>query len=186
MDAFYENESALNLSKRLRLSYASVQRYYEHFRHLCAHICESEYTHVRERNCEYEEYFYLEHSKQRDKQAVFDAQNFLSFDYQGHIYNIVMPSLQKYKPQFVEDNLEDVYDKSFSKFKRKSRIIKLSSHHNKIVRFWEYFETVILHYKGIPKDLFPLYLKEMEFKFNHTKEESLNILESAYFREEII
>jgi len=182
--AFCNEESAHHSAKRLHLSYTSVQHYFEQFRYLCAKICEREYEQVRALSCEYEEYFYLERSKRQDKNAVFDAQNFLTFDYNGHIYNIVMPSLQKYKEQFVEDNLEDVYADGFSKFKRKSRIIKLSSHHNKIVTFWDFLEISILHYKGIKHTHFPLFLKEMEFKYNHSMQERLDLMQDYFFIKE--
>lgn len=180
--AFCNDESALSCSKRLHLSYVSVQGYYEKFRHLCAEICELEYNKVREKSCEYEEYFYLEHSKRKENKAVFDAHNFLTFDYERHIYNILMPPLKKYKQQFLEDNLENVYANEFSRFKRNSRIIKVSRKKNKIESFWNFLENSILHYKGVSFESFPLYLKEMEFKFNHTLEEKQNLLQDHYFK----
>lgn len=179
---FCDGENALQASKRLGLSYVSVHKYYNAFRLECAQICEDAYHAVREKPCEYEEYFYLERSKRHKKQAVFDAHNFLTFDYEGHLYTIVMPTLQKYRQQFIDDNLEDIYASEFARFKRKSRIINVSKHLNRIVEFWNYFEASILTYKGVSTENFPLYLKELEFKFNYDLQRQKELLEHYYYR----
>ncbi|MBU0632702.1 transposase [bacterium] len=183
IEYFCKNENALQTSKQLNLSYVSIHRYYDIFRLLCAKISEKEYESTREKPCEYEEYFYLEQSKRNDRSAVFDAHNFLTFDYGSHIYTLVMPTLQMYKQQFIDDNLQEVYNDAFSKFKRKSKIIKISKHLNTIVSFWEYFEKFILNYKGISTENFPLYLKEAEFKFNHPIQIQIKLLQKQYFEE---
>jgi hypothetical protein len=182
IQCFIEDENALQLSKRLHLSYQSIQKYYEEFRVLCAKICEDEYQQRRESKCEYEEYFYLENSKKLKREAVFDAHNFLTFDYEGHIYTLLMPSLQQYKNQFLEDSVEDAYIDEFKKFKRESRIIKVSAHFNNIVKFWDYVESATLKYKGINTEVFIYFLKEFEFKYNHTKDEAIELLIEAYFK----
>jgi hypothetical protein len=182
IQCFINDESALNLSKRLNISYVSVHQYYENFRILCAKVCEDEYQQKRELDCEYEEYFYLEHSKKIKKEAIFDAHNFLTFDYRGHIYTLLMPSLQQYKKQFIEDSVEDLFIDEFKKFKRDNRIIKVSKHFNNIVKFWDYIENATLKYKGIKSNSFIYFLKEFEFKYNHTKQEAIDILIKEYFK----
>jgi len=182
IDAFSKSETALQASKRLHLSYLSVQRFYEHFRVLSAAICEREYEELREISCEFEEYFYLENIKKRKREALFDAHNFLTFDYGGHIYTLLMPSLYKYKQQMLDDGVEDAYIETFKKFKRESKLIKLSKKANNILSFWEFFEENILRYKGVDYEKFGYFLKEFEFKYNHTQEEVKNLLISEYFK----
>ena len=182
--AFIDNESALSLSKRTKLSYSSIQKHYEILRTLCAKISESEYEALRSRECEYEEYYYLENSKKLKREAIFDAQNFLTFDYENHIYTILMPSLQQYKKQFLEDSVEGSYLDEFQKFKRNSKIIKVDTHYNNIIAFWDYFEKSLLKYKGIKNDAFIYFLKECEFKYNHTQEEAIELLINEYFKDE--
>jgi len=178
--AFCQDENAYQCAGRLKYSYASVLQHFEHFRRLAALICEGEYEQVRHRECEYEEYFYLERSKRAQKNAIFDAHNFLTFDYGGHLYTLVMPSLHTYQG---DDELREAGRiKEFERFKRQSRIIKIASHQNNIVHFWDFFETSILQYKGISNELFPLYLKEMEFKFNHPADRRSELLESSYYK----
>ena len=183
VDLFIEDESALQVSKRLNISYSSVHSYYEKFRKITAQICEDEYEKIRSNSCEYEEFYYLENSKKNKKTAIFDARNFLTFDYNSHIYTLLMPSLQQYKKQFIEDDLEDNYLKEFQKFKRDSKIIKVSKYHNNIVEFWKYFEKAILKYKGVNNQSFIYFLKEFEFKYNHTKDEAKDLLIQYYFKD---
>lgn len=182
IQAFSRDETASQASRRLELSYVSVLRQYEHFRKACARICEAEYEALRHLSCEYEEYYYLERTKRHRPEAVFDAYNFITFELEGHVYNILMPTLQRYKEQFIDDDLIKVYSQEFDRFKRKSRIIKVSRHLNQIVAFWDYFETSIVRYKGVSKENFPLYLKEIEFKFNHEMQQRQMLLEQDYFR----
>lgn len=185
MECFLRNISALEASKLYTVSYITAKNYYHDFRLLCATISEKEYECIREKHVEYEEYFYIEKSKKNQRNALFDAYNFLTFDYEGYIYTILMPSLQKYKREFLEDKIEDAYIKELHKFKRQSRIIKISKQYNSIVKFWEYFEKNITVYKGISREYFAYYLKEFEFKFNYSKEEAMQLLIQNYFKEQI-
>lgn len=185
IQCYIENESAFSISKRLQISYASVQKYYQEFRVFSAIICEREYQKIRDTQCEYEEYFYLEDSKKLKREAIFDAHNFLTFDYNTHIYTLLMPSLHKYKSQMIEDNIEDAYIDQFKKFKRDSKIIKVSQHFNNIIKFWEYFEQHILIYKGVNEDRFAYFLKEFEFKYNHSKSDAIELLIKEYYSSSI-
>ena len=182
LDGFASNESAHALSKRTGIAYATIHSYYNEFRLLCAALSEEEYEALRERACEFEEYYYLEHAKKYDKAAVFDAHNFLTFDYGGHIYTLPLPSLQQYKQKFLHDGVEDAYIEEFKKFKRASRLIRIEKNYNNIVEFWRYFEDSIVLYKGIKPELFAYFLKEFEFKYNHTKEEVIDLLAKNYFK----
>ncbi len=179
---FCMDENALSASKKLQLSYATVLKYYQQFRHLSAEYCESQYHKHRTPESQYEEYLYIEKSKRNDKSAIFDSHNFLTFGYKKYVYTLLMPSLGIFKQQFLEDNLEGIYYKEFSKFMRTSKIIKISEHDNVIERFWHYFEQFITPYKGVSNEHFPYYLKEAEFKFNTPVQERSSILEHLYFR----
>jgi len=178
---FCDEENALSASTSLNLSYATVLNYYQKFRHICAEYCEAEYHLHRSEETQYEEYLYIEKSKRRDKTAIFDSHNFLTFGYGNKVYTLLMPSLGIFKQQFVEDNLEDVYHKEFSKFMRTSKIIKISEHDNVIDKFWHYFEQFITSFKGVSNEHFSYYLKEAEFKFNTPVAERSQILEKLYF-----
>lgn len=176
IDAFIENETALQTSKRLQLSYASVQKSFLFFRLLCSVISQNEYDKIKNLPCEYEEYFYIENSKKKIQKSIFEAINFLTFDYNNHIYTILLPPIVNYS----EDSFSD---KEFKKFKRDSKLIKVNRYHNNINKFWNYLEKNILHYKGVDKDKFGYFLKEIEFKYNHSKEEAKDLLIKEYFKQ---
>ena len=46
-------------------------------------------------------------------------------------------------------------------------ISKGRNHMNGIKGFWSFAKHWLYHYRGIPKVYFPLYLKEVEWRFNH-------------------
>lgn len=181
MHLFCEDQNALAASKTLHCSYATALKYYQDFRKLIAEHCEEEYQNRHRQESEYEEYIYQEKSKRNEKSAIFDAHNFLTFAYGENVYNILMPSLHRYKQPFIKDNLEDIYKKEFSHFMRSSKIIKITAHDNTITKFWRFFETFITAFKGVSRDHFPYYLKEAEFKFNTPIQKRSEILERLYF-----
>jgi transposase len=182
IQAFCHDENALSASKSLNLNYVTVLKYYQKLRHLSAEYCETQYHLHRTPDSQYEEYLYIEKSKRHDKTAIFDSHNFLTFSYGERVYTLLMPSLGMFKQQFVEDNLEDMYHKEFSKFMRTSKIIKISEYDNAITKFWHFFENAITTFKGVSNEHFPYYLKEAEFKFNTPTHERSKILELLYFQ----
>ena len=54
--------------------------------------------------------------------------------------------------------------------------VRDDSHINGIEGFWSYAKAWIYHYRGVPKQYFHLYLKEIEFRFNHRKENLFEII----------
>ena len=50
------------------------------------------------------------------------------------------------------------------------------NHINGIEGFWSYAKHWLYHYRGVPKKNFPLYLKEIEWRFNHREEKLTDIL----------
>jgi transposase len=54
--------------------------------------------------------------------------------------------------------------------------VRDNSHINGIEGFWSYAKTWLYHYHGVPKQYFHLYLKEIEFRFNHRQEDVFRIL----------
>jgi transposase-like protein len=45
-----------------------------------------------------------------------------------------------------------------------------------IYGLFHYAKTWLYHYRGVPKQYFHLYLKEIEFRFNHRNEDIFKIL----------
>ena len=55
-------------------------------------------------------------------------------------------------------------------------VLEDTSHINGIEGFWSYAKTWLYHYRGVPKQYFHLYLKEIEFRFNHRNEDIFRLL----------
>ncbi|WP_457597180.1 transposase [Hydrogenimonas sp.] len=164
--AFCDDLTALEASRRFGIGYVTAKKGYDRIRSLLLPYLEACYANHREAILEYDEYLYLDHTKRRDKRFIFDAHNFLTFDYGGRVYNILMPSLSRYKQGFLDDGLESLYYDEFSKFLKIHRIARLRSIDNTIVAFWRYFDDFMKRYKGVERERFIYYLKEAEFKFN--------------------
>lgn len=175
IECFCENISVNQTAKNLKIHYITVQKRYLSYRQYIASYLEEQYTQYE--TTQYDEYVYLPKSKKKSKENIFDAKNFLTFCYdQNKVYNLLMPNLDRYKEQFISDNLEEVYFKEFSRFMMFNKIAKINKKDNTIVEFWNFFENNIIHYKGIDNKNFFYYLKEFEFKFNYSKEKSIKIL----------
>jgi len=182
IELFCRDFTALKASKELKVNYITAKKAFDKFRKKLALFLEDEYEQNRQNLLEYDEYLYLDSVKRGDKRYIFDGFDFLTFDYGGRVYNILMPSLQKYKKSLLDDELEDIYYREFSKFLTIYRVAKISSHENTIVKFWRFFDSFFRKYKGIKRENFFYYLKEAEFKFNYPKiEERIKILKEVLY-----
>jgi transposase-like protein len=177
INSFIDNTTINQCSKKLKLNYETIKNTYEKIRKNIAIYLEENYNHNNV--VAYEEYIYIEKSKKHQKKHIFDAKTFICFEYENKVFCLLMPSLQKYKNQFLSDGADEIYYKELSKFLMFNKISKNKKEQTLIHRFLFYFEEEILKYKGISNKNFFYYLKEIEFKFNYNKnnqEEILNYL----------
>ncbi len=172
---FCNDKNVNETANDLKVNYITIQKRYIKYREYISSYLEKEYENYETK--EYDEYVYLPKSKKKVKENIFEAQNFLTFCYdETKVYNLLMPNLSRYKQQFQSDNQEEIYFKEFSRFMMFNKIAKIQKLDNTIVKFWHFFETYILKYKGVSQESFYYYLKECEFKFNYTKKEQIKIL----------
>jgi len=165
--AMCRHQSAKEAAEELRISYQTAKSAFDRMRRLMLQRLELDYEAARDRIEEYEESLYLDHNKRRDKRHIFDAHNYLIFDYGERVYTILMPSLSRYKQAFVADGLEEQYWKEFSRFLTRHRIAKLQKRDNTIERFRRYLDTYMKPYRGVDREQFIYYLKAAEFCFNY-------------------
>jgi transposase len=163
VQAFCQNITARQCHINLKLNYITVQNKYKKLRQFIVHYLDEQYTLKKQCSNEYDEYIYL---KSKD---IFEAQNFLTFIYENKIYNLMLPSLYKFKT-YQESK------KELSKFLFLNKIAKLQSKTSLITDFWSFLEEFLKKYKGVESANFIYYLKEAEFKFNYTQEEQIAIL----------
>ena len=151
LKGFLEGLNSNEISKKYDISYASVVKEIKNIRIIMAKICEDEFLKKNEIK-EFEEYIYIPNKN------IKKAQNFLTIDFGGKIYNIMLSSLKNY----------DFNEKEINSMLKQSRIIKI--YEKKLIKeFWEYFENFIKKFKGIKEENFFYYLKEAEFRFNKYK-----------------
>lgn len=65
---------------------------------------------------------------------------------------------------------------------RKSWVDKRTKNHiNGIEGFWSYAKHILYHYRGVSRFHFPMYLKEIEFRFNHRGDNTFRLFLKAFF-----
>ena len=165
--AFCSNENALSASKKLNVNYVTVTRRYKEFRSLITEFLDQDHHIKEQKSNEFDEYLYMKNDN------IYLAQNFLTYTYDNAIYNLMLPSLYKYR----------TFDKSeeeLSKFLFLNRISKLESKNSLINEFWDYLENFLKKFKGVNSSNFIYYLKEAEFKFNYDRKTQEEILIKLY------
>ena len=173
--------NALEAAKRAGVSYATAKNLFDRIRRVLPALLEADYERHRDHVVEYDEYLYLDHAKRKDKRYIFDAHDMLTFDYGGRVYSILMPPLDRFKVAFLDDGLEEVYHREFSRFLNIHRIARLKSRDNTIVRFWRFLDEHMKRYRGVDRENFFYYLKEAEFLFNYPMPERKRFLYDLIF-----
>ena len=164
---FCMDTTALTASKNLHLNYVTIQRRYQEFRSLITEFLDADH-HLKEQSSnEFDEYIYMKNDN------IYLAQNFLTYHYENSIYNLMLPSLYKYRT--FEKSEEDL-----SKFLFLNRIAKLESKNSLINEFWDFLEEFLKKFKGVDSSNFIYYLKEAEFKFNYDRKTQEEILLKLY------
>jgi len=158
LKGFLDELSVNEISKKYNISYTTIVKEIKNIRKIIAIICEEKFL-QKEDIKEFGEYLYIPISMKKDKNAIYKAQNFLTIDYNGKIYNILLSNMKNYnnlsptelKSMFIQSNILKIQQKEL------------------IIKFWEYFENFITKFRGINEENFFYYLKEAEFRFNQYK-----------------
>lgn len=58
---------------------------------------------------------------------------------------------------------------------------RTKNHINGIEGFWSFAEHILYNYRGVSKYHFPLYLKEIEYRFSHRKENLFELFLRCFF-----
>ncbi|QOG11988.1 transposase [Arcobacter sp. FWKO B] len=167
INGFCEGLNAYVLADKLSLNYITVTNEYKIIRILISNFLQNEFEKHESYISEYDEYLYIPQNKKASVEAIFEAKNFLIFDY-GKIYTTMLPFVSKYKTI----NLEP---KELKKFLSQNKIAKLTQQENTINKFCNFFEKEIKKYKGIKEENFSFYLKEIEFRFNYSIKQRYDI-----------
>jgi transposase len=62
------------------------------------------------------------------------------------------------------------------KIDHRKRFVQGKVYINTLEGFWAYAKERLIKFHGVSKDYFPLYLKEMEFRYNHRQESIFELI----------
>lgn len=201
--AFRRQQTARLTALDLGLDYKAVKRIFDHLRLAIVVACEHEGRRLLSGEIELDDaYFGGRRKGKRGRGAAGKSIVFGLLERQGRVYTKVVDGLAApvlmdiirertrkgsvyYSDQFTSYNSLRRYGKHLTikhtqEFARRGR--KYHSHINGIEGFWSFAKHGLYNYRGVSKSNFPLYLKEMEFRYNHRHEPLLPLLVTGYYR----
>ena len=201
ISAFRRQQSALLTSHDTGIPYKAVKRIYDNLRLAIVRACEKEAGKLSGEIELDESYFGGKRKGKRGRGAAGKSIVFGLLERDGRVYTKVADAVSKeilmdvirrksrkgsvyYTDKFRSYNSLKRYGKHYTlqhtkEFKRKGR--KRSVHINGIEGFWSFAKHALYNYRGVSQSNFPLYLKEMEYRYNHRKDNLLQLLIHLYF-----
>jgi transposase len=190
---FYIEVSARKTAKELNFNYRLVHRKFMQFRKKIAGYCNQE---AKKLNGELEldeSYFGGKRKRKRGRGANNKAIAFGILERKGKVYTIIVENVKaetlmeaiesktKKGSVFYTDGFRSYADlKQYGKHNvirhDKDEFAKKKNHINGLEGFWSFAKERFHKYRGIDKQNYPFYLKEMEFRFNHRNESVFNLL----------
>ena len=170
IEFFCNDISAKECSLTLHVNYKTIQDRYMDFRKLILLYIEKEYKNQHTMFTEYDEYYFLPKNKRGKVKYLFESIGILGQIYDETVYTILLPDQFSHlrKESILNPDINFAYLKEYSKYLNRYKIVHYEKFDSKIIRFWVFLEEKLLHFKGISRDNFAYYLKEYEFKFNHS------------------
>lgn len=201
LSAFRRQQTALLTSVDSGIPYKAVKRVYDNLRLRIIRECEREAGKLSGEIELDEAYFGGRRKGKRGRGAGGKSVVFGLLERDVMVYTKVVDAVSKevlmdvirrksrkgsvyYTDQFRSYNSLKRYGKHYTvkhttTFVRKGR--KRLVHINGIEGFWSFAKHGLYNYRGVSKSNFPLYLKEMEYRYNHRKDNLLNLLIQLYF-----
>ncbi|MEA2004030.1 MAG: IS1595 family transposase, partial [archaeon] len=195
---FYLELSARMAAKELGLSYPTAHAKHHMFRENIADYLTQEFNKLSGELELDESYFGGKRKGRRGRGAYNKAIVFGVLERNGKVYTKVVPDVSK---ETLMDEIKkktkkgsvfytDCF-KSYKSLKQYGKHLKINhqytfgkshNHINGLEGFWSYAKERFQKYHGINKNNYPLYLKEMEFRYNHRDEDIYTLLIDIIFR----
>ena len=190
---FYLELSARKTAKELNINYRLIHRKFMQFRKLIAEYCNNQAEKLNGELELDESYFGGKRKGNRGRGANNKAIVFGILERNGKIYTKIVENVSKETlMREIENKIHKgsvFYTdgwKSYASLEQygkhnvirhdKDEFVKEKNHINGIEGFWSFAKERFHKYHGIKKNNYPMYLKEMEFRFNHRKESVFNLL----------
>ena len=195
---FVDQRPALQIAQELNLAYNTVAGIYRKIRECLYYQCELEGKRLSG-NIEIDEaYFGGRRKGKRGRGAAGKSVVLGLLERDGKVYTRVVSSLTapalmevirsktRKGSVFFTDTFKSYNSlKQFGKHRRinhsKVLVYRRHNHINGIEGFWSYAKHKLYNYHGVSRANFALYLKEMEYRFNHRKEDLTKPIIQLYF-----
>lgn len=196
---FVEQRPAYQVAVEYGVSYPVVSRVFRDIRVLLYHQCELEGRKLSGKIEIDDAYFGGKRKGKRGRGAAGKSVVLGLLERDGKVYTKVVETLTAphlmeiirrktrkgsvyYTDTFTSYNSLKQYGKHLKVNHEKALVTRRNHHHiNGIEGFWSYSKHKLYNYRGVSKSNFPLYLKEMEYRFNHRKENILDNIMKLYF-----
>lgn len=199
LQGFYQQQPAYRLASDLGCDVKVVTRVYQHLREVLFHTAELEGMKLSGEIELDERYFGGVRKGKRGRGAAGKSIVFGLMERDGRVYTKVVEnvsaetlmqhiathtrkgsvyytdafrgyqSLQRFGKHLVVNHSKEFVNK-------KSR-----NHINGIEGFWSYAKHILYNYRGVSRYHFPMYLKEIEFRYNHRKDNVFKLFLNLYF-----
>jgi len=199
LKGFYQIQPAYKLAHDLELNYQTVTRVYQGMREIIYHVAELEGGKLKGEIEMDECYFGGRRKGKRGRGAGGKSTAFGLLERDGRVYTRVVEGVSADELMSVirkKTRKGSVYYtdkfKSYNSLKRmgkhhridhsKNMVDKKTKNHiNGIEGFWSFAKHILYNYRGVSKYHFPMYLKEVEYRFNHRKENLFKLFIHIYF-----
>ena len=196
--AFVEQRPAYQVALEHGVSYPVVTRVFRTIRELLYHQCELEGKRLSGDIEIDEAYFGGRRKGKRGRGAAGKSVVLGLLERQGQVYTRVVDSITAeqlmeviraktrkgsvyHTDTFTSYNSLHQFGKHLKVNHDKTLVSRSHNHINGIEGFWSYAKHKLYNYRGVSRSNFPVYLKEMEYRYNHRKENILDPLISLYF-----
>jgi len=194
---FYQQQPAYRLASDLGVNYKTVTRVYQRLREAIYHVSELEAGRLKGEIELDEAYFGGRRKGKRGRGAAGKSIVFGLLERNGRVYTRVVDSVsanelmdhirqhtRKGSVYFTDTFRSYRSLKRFGKHHTIShgkKFPKTKNHINGIEGFWSFAKHVLYNYRGVSKYHFPMYLKEVEYRFNHRSDNLLKLFTQIYF-----
>ena len=196
---FYQLVPAYRLAQDLGIDVKVVTRVYQRLREALFHLTELEAGRLKGEIELDEAYFGGRRKGKRGRGARGKSVVFGLLERDGKVYTKVVQSVTAeelmrhikartrkgsvyYTDAFRGYQSLKRYGKHHTVSHSRSFVDKRTKNHiNGIEGFWSYAKHILYNYRGVSKYHFPMYLKEIEYRFNHRKENLFRSFVRVYF-----
>jgi transposase len=196
---FYQQQPAYRLSHDLGLDYQTITRVYQRLREAIYHIAELEGSRLKGEVEMDESYFGGRRKGKRGRGAAGKNVVFGLLERDGKVYTRVVEGVSadelmgiiRKKTKKGTVYYTDTF-RSYNSLKRLGKHLtvnhsknlvdkKTKNHINGIEGFWSFAKHILYNYRGVSKYHFPMYLKEVEYRFNHRNDNLFKLFISIHF-----